>query len=207
MDLVMEDKARTRATVRRQQVFHANRPEVSAYHLVCRADHETGHIDMDDISLVSIIGGEKITKDILKRGTPKAVDLIEVYQHNLPNGLLVTFLPNWLVAMLHPTGLFDSVLVKRTGHVVYLDEYSGAESVISMSAMRYPVTNTFLTISFFNGSEPYADDMRGFLIKENAVEEIAVAMKVVGERTIFEVCVRSLYQETLRVQWKNRPSS
>ena len=206
MDLVMEDKARKLATVRRQQVFHANRPDVSAYHLVCRADHATGYVDMANISLDSILAGQRITKEILKRGTPKAADLIEVYTRNLPSGLLVTFLPNWLVAMLHPTGVFDRVLVKRTGHVAYIDEYSGPESVISMSAMRYPVTNTFLNISFINGSEPCDSDMRGFLIRENAVEEIAVAKTIDTDRTVFSVCVRSLYQETLRVQWKNRPA-
>lgn len=206
MDLIMEDEDRRRATMCRDQVFHANRADVTAYHLIHKADAPNAHIEDDSIHLESLVGGKVITKELLKRGNGKSKDVIEVYKSPLPTSLFATYLPNWIVALLQNTPLFDGVLVKRKGRIVYVDEYSGDESILSITSLRYPVINTKITISFITGSEPDRSDVRAFLIQENAVEEIGVSSQTSGNRTIFEVNARSLYRETLRIQWVNRPA-
>jgi len=93
MDLVMETADRSRATFRRAQIFHANRGGITAYHLVHRTDEPAGKVDLASIKLASQVGGKAITQELLKRGTEKAVDLIEVYANELPRDFFATYLP------------------------------------------------------------------------------------------------------------------
>jgi hypothetical protein len=204
MELVMEDAARRRATLCRKQTFHANRSGVTAYHLIHRADAPGGSIDPGSIELESFVAGKAITKELLMRGNGASRDVIEIYKKPLPTSLLATYLPNWLVALLQNTPLFDSSLVRREGRVTYIDEYSGSECVLSITSLRYPVINTKIKINFISGTEPEKDSVRAFLIQENAVEEIDVRRSQDNGRTIFEIVARSLYRETLRIQWINR---
>jgi hypothetical protein len=204
IDYVMQTADRTRAIARRSQSFHANRKGISAYHLTYKADAHDGAIDLPTLRLDSMVGGVSITKELLRRGNERSLDVIEMYSKELPTSLTATFLPNWLVAMLSKHGLFEKIVIKRNGECCYINEFSTKQSIVSISAAPYPVTNTRVSVWFITGHEPEKDNIRALFIRENAAKETGVSIHTDGMHTIFSVQARNLYKETLRIQWTNR---
>lgn len=203
LDVEMQDAARTKCIVRREQTFHANRRGITAYHLASRPDSPAGEIDVAATTYRSHVGNRAITKELLKRGSSKNLDMIEVFTKELPTSLICTFLPNWLVYMLHGAGLFHEIVVTRHGQIHFDNEFTGNDGVFSIQSTKFPITRVTIRISFLKGHAPPPDQIRAFLIRENVVEEVAMTETQNGHGThvTFEAKANSLYLESLRVQW------
>lgn len=198
-DIEMQDAARTAAVIRRKQTFHANRRGITAYKHETSTDTPTGAIDRKSITQQSTVGNRTITKELLLRGGPSSIEVIELFDRELPTSLLATYLPNWLVCALHGAWLFDSVVVNRTGSMTLLNEFNGPDGVYTVNSTKHPISRTIIRISFVRGHEPAK--IRGFLIRENVVEEVALTTTTTQTHTVYEAKASSLHREGLRVQW------
>lgn len=205
MELVLDNADGSLATVRRTQSFHANRYGISAYSLVYKPDSPTGRIDTASLGLWSSISDKNITKELLRRGTDRFADVKEIYTRELPVNWFATFLPNGWVHRLHSWGAFKGTVVVRTGEVRYIDEYTGQEAIISLNASMRPVSNVHLKVTFPEGAEPAPGDIKGFLLRETAVQDVDLRPSTANGTRSYEAHMEQLYQATLQIQWKNRP--
>ncbi|HRJ63574.1 hypothetical protein [Brevundimonas sp. UBA2416] len=201
MEVEMHDAARTQATIRRRQTFHANRRGITAYRFGAATDAKGGRILRPTMKQTSMVANQTITKELLIRGSESNLEVIEVFLKELPTSLVATFLPNWLVCMLHTAHLFDGIVVTRTGESKYENEFSGPEGVYSVSTTKYPISRTVIRVLFQQGHEPPDGNVRGFLIRENVVEEVALSRSTTPTHSVYEVKANSLHMESLRVQW------
>lgn len=201
MEIQMQDAARSMAIGRRTQTFHANRRGITAYHFGARTDSATGRIVGAQIIQASHVGNRRITREVLSRGSETSVDAIEVFDRELPTNIFATYLPNWLVCMLHGAGLFQDTVITRTGETTYQNEFDGREGVYSVSSTKYPISRTSIRVAFVAGFEPQADNVRGFLIRENVVEEVALTTSRTQTHVIFEARAGTMLMESLRIQW------
>jgi hypothetical protein len=188
--------------MRRKQAFHANRRGITAYRASSQCDHPGGRILKKTIKQASTVGDKPLTKELLIRGSESTLEIIEVFTRELPTNLLATFLPNWLVCAIHRLGLFESVVVKRTGEWTYAGEFAGPEGVYSVTATKYPITRTSIRVGFVLGSEPPDGAIRGFLIRENVVEEVHLHKETTATHCYFQANAQSLHLESLRIQWR-----
>lgn len=202
MEIEMQDAGRHMAVGRRKQTLHANRRGITAYHFGSRTDSATGRILGGQIQQTSVVGHKKITRELLSRGSETSVDVIEVFDQELPTNLFATYLPNWLVCLLHGAGLFQDVVVTRTGEIVYQGEFDGKEGVYSVSSTKYPISRTAIRVAFVVGHEPPEDQVRGFLIRENVVEEVALTTTRSQTHVTFEAKAGTMLMESLRIQWR-----
>lgn len=205
MELLLNNASGSDATVTRSQAFHANRRGIKAYSLVYRPDSLLGRVDRSSLLLTSQINGKNITLDLLRRGTEKSFEVKEMYNRDLPVNWLATYLPNWLVLSLWRLGAFRGTVVERNGAVRYHDEYTGPEAIISLNATMRPVTNVVLKVTFPEDAAPQPADIKAFLLREIAVESVALKRSQTPGRVSYEAEVRSLFQATMQIQWNNRP--
>lgn len=198
----MQDAARSMAIMRREQSFHANRKGITAYKADTATDTSTGRILRSTLSQESHSGNKRVTKDLILRGGDSNLEVIERFEEPLPTSWLATYLPNSIVCMLHDGWLFDGVVVERKGEITLQNEFDGTEGVYSINSTKYPISRTKIRVAFVNGAEPLADKVKGFIVRENVVEEVGV--KVTREQThvIFEVKAPNLHLESLRIQWE-----
>jgi hypothetical protein len=207
MELVLHTADGSSATMMRKQTFHANRTGITAYSLFYRPNSPGGRIDTASLRLSSSVGDKNITQSLLRRGTDRFADVKEMYTRELPVNPLATYLPNRLVLLLYSWGLFKGTVVARSGEVKYIDEYTGPEAIISLNASMRPVSNVLLKVTFPDGAEPAPGDIKGFLLRETAVENVDLQPSATAGTRSYEAHVNSLYQATLQIQWKNRPGA
>lgn len=198
----MQDAARSMGVMRREQVFHANKKGITAYRAETSTDTSTGRILRNTISQESHCGNKRLTKDLILRGGDTSLEVIERFEDPLPTSWLATYLPNGIVCMLHDGWLFDGVVVERKGAVTLQNEFNGSEGVYSINSTKYPISRTKIRISFVAGAEPDEAKVKGFIVKENVVEEVAVRVDRGQTHVIFEVKVPYLHLESLRIQWE-----
>lgn len=205
--LEIEDHAMTRARVRREQLFHANRRNVSAYHFEHRATASGGSIDPASITMTSIIDHDNVTDHLIKsRGIGKQIDTIELFKRPLPTSFFATYLPNSVVLFLHERmKMFRKTIVHRTGEMLYNNEYNIPEPIFQLASVRYPVTNVRMKVVFPEQAAPPADRIDCFLIEENTVKKITPARVGDQGRVTYTIDLRSFYQAKLRIQWRNHP--
>lgn len=198
----MQDAARSMAIMRREQSFHANRKGITAYKADTATDTSTGRILRQTLTQESHSGNKRITKDLILRGGDSNLEVIERFEDSLPTSWLATYLPNGVVCMLHDGWLFDGVVVERKGEITLQNEFDGKEGVYSINSTKYPISRTKIRVAFVAGAEPKPENVKGFIVRENVVEEVGV--KVVREQThvIFEVKAPNLHLESLRIQWE-----
>lgn len=202
IDVEMQDAARTKAITTRRQTLHANRRGITAYRFGSSTDSPTGRIAGPAVDQRSHVGNKLITKELLARGSPRAIDVIEVFDRELPTSLLATYLPNLAVCALHSIGLFADVVVTRIGRVTYENEFDGPEAVYSIASTKYPISRTSIRVAFLTGHEPPAGQIRSFLIRENVVEEVDLIVSHNATHTIYEAKAGSMMLESLRIQWR-----
>lgn len=202
MEVEMQDAARDMAVVRRRQTIHANRKGITAYRFGSSTDTPGGRIVRNALRHQSTVGNKNITKELISRGSETSLDIIEVFNKELPTSILTTFLPNIAVCALHKLGLFEGTVVVRQGESTYQNEFSENEGVYSVSSTKYPISRTIIRVSFVIGHEPPAGKIRGFLIRENVVEEIDLISSSSQTHFTYEAKANSLHMESLRVQWE-----
>ncbi|WP_312599064.1 hypothetical protein [Brevundimonas sp.] len=202
MEVEMQDAARDMAVIRRRQTIHANRKGITAYRFGSSTDTPGGRIVRSALSHQSTVGNKNITKELISRGSDTSLDIIEVFNRELPTSLLTTFLPNILVCALHKLGLFEGTVVVRQGESTFQNEFSQSQGVYSVSTTKYPISRTIIRVAFVLGHQPATDKIRGFLIRENVVEEIALSSNSTQTHFVYEARANSLHMESLRVQWE-----
>lgn len=202
MSIEMLDIARTRAVIRRKQIFHANRRGITAYRSNHQTDAPGGRIPRAEVTQQSQVANKVVTKELIMRGSEANLEVIEAFHDELPTNLAATFLPNWLVCLLHSQGLFEGVVVTREGEATYHDEFSGVDGVYSVSSTKYPISRTIIRVAFMLGHEPPAGKVRGFLIRENVVEEVALRTERNLTHITYEARSNKLHMESLRIQWE-----
>lgn len=202
VDVEMQDDARNMAIVRRQQTIHANRKGITAYRFGSSTDTPGGRIVKSALHHQSSVGNKNITKELIFRGSDSSLDIIEVFTRELPTSLLATFLPNIAVCALHKLGLFENTVVVRRGESTYQNEFSEPQGLYSVSSTKYPISRTIIRVSFVIGHAPAPDKIRGFLIRENVVEEVVLTSSSSQTHFTFEAKANSLHLESLRVQWE-----
>lgn len=202
MTVEMQDASRSMAVVRREQSFHANRKGITAYKADTATDTSTGRILRNTLTQESHTGNRLITKDLILRGGDSNLEVIERFEEALPTSWLATYLPNNIVCMLHDGWLFDGVVVERKGEITLQNEFDGNEGVYAINSTKYPISRTKIRVAFVAGAEPKPENVKGFIVKENVVEEVAV--KIAREQThvFFEVKAPNLHLESLRIQWE-----
>ncbi|MGH7027400.1 hypothetical protein [Brevundimonas sp.] len=202
MEVVMHDAARSMATIKRRQTFHANRSGITAYRLDTGTDTATGRIIRASMTQESQVANKVVTKELIMRGGDSNLEVIETFDRELPRNVFATYLPNWFVCALHKAWLFDNVVVTRTGEVNLQNEFDGPEGVYSVNSTKYPISRTNIRVSFVAGAEPSNGNIRGFLIRENVVEDIALTVSKTSTHVTFEARASSLHMESLRIQWQ-----
>lgn len=202
MEVEMQDAARDMAIVRRHQTIHANRRGITAYRFGSSTDTPGGRIVKAALRHQSSVGNKNITKELISRGSESNLDIIEVFTRELPTSVLTTFLPNIVVCALHRIGLFEGTVVVRQGESTYQNEFNENQGVYSVSSTKYPISRTVIRVSFVLGHEPPPDKIRGFLIRENVVEEVALSSSSSQTHFTYEARANSLHMESLRVQWE-----
>lgn len=196
----------TRATVRREQRFHANR-SVKAYHMEFRATEPGGTIDRDTFRIKSMIKGTEVTDRArlerlkIPQGATGLV-VTEPYQHHLPTNLLATYLPNFLVLQLK--NFFRGVIVERQISLDYINEFCGEHPKVQLTSVRYPVTNVVLEISFFSDTAPDEQDIHCDVLRDNIADPVDPVVTTRDGKTLYTFNVGRLYQETVCVHWKNK---
>ncbi len=194
-----------RAILTRKQFFHANQPDVGAYHSTTKVDGEKASIDPNHQVFDAQVGHRSIKGEIIKQGNEKSINVIEIYNESLPRNPLVTILPNQVVHSIYKNfGAFFNVIVKRTTVIHLVDEYNAKEPFYSISSMRYPVTNVKLRFLFHSETAPSPEDISAFLIKDNLAMRLALPPCHEGAFTTYEVAVREFKSATIRVAWNNR---
>ena len=202
MEVEMQDAARDMAIIRRHQTIHANRRGITAYRFGSSTDTPGGRIVKASLSHQSTVGNQNITKELISRGSDTNLDIIEVFNRELPTSLITTFLPNIIVCALHKIGLFEGTVVVRRGESTFQNEFNDSQGVYSVSTTKYPISRTIIRVAFVIGHQPQPDKIRGFLIRENVVEEVALSSKSTQTHFICEARANSLHMESLRVQWE-----
>jgi hypothetical protein len=201
IEVMFHDRERTRATVRREQLFHANRAGINAYKIAHVADSPTGTVDHLSIELNSILNGQNYTSELIRYGNRKRAEVFEIFKDDLPTNWLVTYLPSRVVHLAFRAGMFHRYIVRRTGQVAYDNEFDGDEGSVSLTATDYPVTAAGIVVNFAVGSEPAPHCIRAWRIRENAASSVALTKINKPGTVIYEVEARPLHKETLRVQW------
>lgn len=198
----MQDAARTMAIMKRDQSFHANRKGITAYRSDTATDTSTGRILRNTLTQVSHSGNKLVTKDLILRGGDSNLEVIERFEHPLPTSWLATYLPNGIVCMLHDGWLFDNVVVERKGAITLQNEFDGNEGVYSINSTKYPISRTKIRVAFVAGAEPPAGKVKGFIVRENVVEEVGVKETREQTHIYYEVKAPNLHLESLRIQWE-----
>lgn len=189
-------------TLVRRQLIHANQLNVKSYRISSKTDAPAGEFVPDSLSAVSEVNGQMLTKEILTNGSPKSIEMTEIYKQALPVNPVLTYLPNFLVYWLR--GLFKRSVVERRTRACVLNEYNDREAFLSIHSTRFPVTNVSMSIAFPKETAPKREDIRGFLIKDNLADEIDVIPDYsMPNVTIYRVRQTSFRQASLRVVWQN----
>jgi len=207
------DETLIRAFVDREQLFHANRRGMRAYHFQHSPSRHDGAIDEDTIFLESRINDEVINERrngrvhlIKALNARRGIDVVEVYDRELPVSLWATLLPNDLVLNLFKFGrymFFRTVVVSRRGTVTYVDEYNGDRALFQITALRYPVSNVSLEVRFPTAVSPDRDRLQAMIIRENVVQEKEPYWREEGGLTVFAVSTGRFANATLRLVWEN----
>ena len=210
LTLAFTNKDLSVAIVEREQYFHANRKNISAYHFQHSVTAKHGTIDLSNILLISKIGDRTINTtengeiSYIISGSEKTVDLIETYERNLPRSILATLLPNSFVLFLHKNfHFFSRSIVYRTGRMCYLNEFNTDQPRFEISAYRYPVTNVKLKVVFPEHTDPGNHNVKGMIIDDNSVKRVQPSLKTENSNTIYEIKVRKFANKRLRITWKN----
>jgi hypothetical protein len=201
----MQDAERTMAIMHREQAFHANRKGITAYRMDTSTDTSTGRILRNTLTQESHAGNKLLTKDLILRGNDSTLEVIERFENPLPTNWLATYLPNFIVCMLHDGWFFDDVVVERKGAITLQNEFNCNEGVYQINSTKYPISRTKIRLAFIVGSEPPQAQVKGFIVKENVVEEVDVKMMREQTHVIYEVKAPNLHLESLRIQWEFKP--
>jgi hypothetical protein len=162
----------TTSTITRDQLIHANQPEVRAYRSSLSMTSPSGEMVPNSYRAASSVGGALITSEVLSFGDKRSQELIELFRQHLPVNIFVTYLPNWLVYLTR--GIFSRTIVYRQTQVTQLNEYNGEKPNLALASIRYPVTNAVLKIQFPRETGPDICDVRAFLLSDNLADSIDV---------------------------------
>jgi hypothetical protein len=203
-DVKIHDVALTRATMRRVQNFHANRSNISAYRQVSTLDAQDARIDVGSLNSVSTLNGASITKERIPKNTKANLELIEVYNQDLPTSITASLLPNDMVRALFNLGRFKGIVVTRIFSVDFINEYNGEHPSLQATATDSWATNVVLRLDFPEETAPDSESMSCFLIMDGAVRRLDVQPAPEnGNRVIYEVRYGNLYKASIRLQWTN----
>jgi hypothetical protein len=191
------------ATLSRKQLLHANRRNVTVY--IHKAEltspsHQTAY---GAITCSSVIGYESITDNFETFGSTRAVEIVERFKRELPTNWVATLMPNSWVRSLHKIGIFNRLVVTRYVQTTQFDEYNNDRPRITVSSLRYPVTNVQVTLRFPASSAPDPADIKALLVRENAASNIAVQRTPAQNEAVYTVGLDEFYKCTLRVYWSN----
>lgn len=197
------DIALTTARIVRKQLFHANSPDVEAYHY--SHTPEVGRVDWDATDMSTSIGNEVFTRlPLLKRPMGRGIEIIETYRRRLPTSIAATYLPDFVVLFLHKElRRFGGVVAEREATIVTHDEYNTDTPSFQLESRRYPANRAVIRIHFPVRTAPDDPDIEGFRIRENSVIALRVHSTKTGSRKTVWVEADNLYQERIRIQWKN----
>ena len=204
IELFMQDADMRVCETRRRQILHSNSEKVNAYHYSQSSTH--GVLKKDLLRIESRIAGNLITDNLLKREFGKTLDTIELFNRELPTNLIATYLPDIAVLFLHRQfKLFKNSLITRECDGTDENEYSVQYPFYQLTVARYPVSMITLTLNFPVGSVYRKGTIKAFLIRNQAVREVAVApLNDDPKRTKFQVEINKLkQQESLRIIWEN----
>lgn len=203
-EVIIQDLDARRATMRRVQNFHANRSGISAYRHTSSLDTPGASQDMKTLKVESFIGSTRITKDILKRKSGSTLEIIDMFNRELPTSLVASLLPSLLVRAMHHNTLLQNVVVNRTFEMDYIDEYASDSPSMQVTAAEFPVTHVALAIDFPDEIAPPKEDISCFIITQGAVRQHDRIWREAGSgRVTYRVEHRNLYKSSLRLQWNN----
>lgn len=199
--ITFQDAACETAILTREQYFHANKRGISAYHSKSQCDSDSGIIVDGSFVSQSTVDNIPISQDLIIRRSKRSIDVIEPYSQDLRTSLLATYLPNGLVYWLYENGWFKKIVVRRTGRITFKNEFENGQGIVGIGATRYPISQVSVTVKFLSGSEPIKETVKGFVIRENVVEMVAVDSTIDGPYLVYRSKASGLDQEILRIQW------
>lgn len=200
VEMLSADKASGRIT--RRQKFHANRDNVGAYRYSSTSD--AGDIQKNDISSTATVDNDNVVFALHKTKRGKTVELIESYSRKLPRSWWATYLPdNVVLALYEHTSILDKKIVERCVTIVNNGEFDVAEPLYQLTVNKNPMSNIYLTLSFFETNAPSVNQIRCMVISENAVTYLTPEMLALNGRVSYEIYVKRLFQQTLRFEWTN----
>jgi hypothetical protein len=194
-----------RVVATREQLLHANRPGLTAYHYLQTASAPGSAIDATTFEMTSILDGNRITDDFIIRAQPREFEAIEIFKRALPTHFLATYLPDWLVLLLwNHSKILDRVIVQRNGQIEITGEHDGESATIELRSLKRVAKRVTISLDFPHDVAPRQEDMRCFVIRDNVVASIYPQCHTAGPRRIYEAYVAELEGATMRFQWNNR---
>jgi len=190
--------------VNRSQLLHANKGNVTAYHLNRSVERSGAGIDMKAVHSVSTINQRQINDGIpLVFGNERKVEIIEKFSSPLPKNIIASLLPDNIVLFLYDMGFFRKVILKREFDCLDVNEYNGKDAKFGLTSMRYPVSNVNITVSFPLNAEPVKID---FLhVKENTAIDMHPDVKRQRGLAKYSVSLHKFSNSSIYVYWENRP--
>lgn len=199
MTLILEDDNITSRLIRRQ-LYHANKPEQYAYHSRSSINAASGTIESVDI--VSRLNGTVITREVLTFGGEKATDIIETFNRALPTNLIVSLLPDSFVLFLYRQfNLFKNLIVERNSEVTNKNEYNDSFCHLSLTSLRYPVTNVSVTLNFPQRLAPPAGNLKVYVVRENIADPKSPTRDEEDGRVKYAIALDRFFGSTIRAYW------
>ena len=201
----VEDVDMRRAQIRREQLFHANAPDVQAYHYSHTPD--AGRVVHGSFNIETTVADEVVTSDteaILVSGG-KGIEITEMYSGPLPTSFFTTYLSDRWVLALHkaPLRMFRKVLAYRAVSFISEGEYDQDEPRYQLQLLRYPAHEVSFEISFPGETAPDLCDIRILRIRENAATPIKPSYVPHERRMVLSFSVYDADNERVRVRWSN----
>jgi hypothetical protein len=202
----MESDNHKSALITRNQVLHANNPDVWAYHY----SHipERGIVVRDSFSARTEINGQSITaKKEFRELSGRGIELIEMFDKPLPINFFCTYLPDKVVLYcFRHLGMFQKIVARRTVHFRSEGEYNWIEPIFQLQLLRYPAHEIRITLDFPPNTAPSEAEIAGLRIRENVAASVSFDYAPTGGRVQVTLVVRDADQERIRLRWKNKYS-
>ncbi|QNO27646.1 hypothetical protein EEB18_001220 [Sphingopyxis sp. OPL5] len=195
----------SRVIATRNQIFHANSKNITAYHYNQTVESESAIIDSSTFEMDSILNDSRITEDFIIRSSKKNFEAIEIFKISLPTSWISTYFPDWLVLfMWNHSKILDKIIVDRRGHIEIKNEHDGEDATIELRSLKRVAKRVTLTLDFPQDLAPRSPDIKCFIIRDNVVVSIHPRSETNGTRRVYSAFLAELDRASIRFQWNNR---
>lgn len=194
----------SKVELRREQLFRANRSDVTAYFSAHRPDSPNGRVPHDQIEVgMHCIGCSLQDSKEITGSDSGRTELIHMFGQALPYKWYMPLIPKWTINRDYgrlPKWIAKYLAVRRN-KVVYVNEYNVPRPVLEFhtSSEKYQQFNMTIRLNF--GQMKIPETLRVRRVKSNGVVNVEYDSQPMEDAVV--VTLDRMHNEFLRITWSN----